>query len=149
MARGKKSKKKKQAVLDKEVLLTAEKLNEGPGNTIPGYCFTDEGVCDKIEPTVHTCIVWVDPVSKCRLPNPNYGCAFSPTLRLEKADKRFTISGRRSKRARSGKVRSETPGRTKGGNCVASPIQIYCATYSRGYKHPEYEAVMKSLHKRK
>ena len=106
MSRGKYKKKKLVSKKTQDIGLTTEKLSEWPGNTIPGYCFTDKGVCDKIEPTVHTCMVWVDPISKCRLPNPNYGCAFSPTLRLEKADKRFTISGRRSKRARSGKVRT-------------------------------------------
>ena len=147
MARGKKSKKKKRAVLAKEVLLTTEKLNELPGNTIPGYCFTDKGICDKINPTNHTCMAWVDPVSKCRLPNPNYGCNFSPTLRLEKTDKRFVTTGRRSKKKRAGKVSSQTPGRVKG--IDPSPLQRYCAKYSRSYKHPEYSAVMESINKRK
>jgi len=146
MARGKHKKKKKVAI-SKEVLLTTEKLNEWPGNTIPGYCFTDKGICDKIEPTVHTCMVWVDPISKCRLPNPNYGCTFSPTLRLEKVDKRFTVSSRKSRKKRAGKISSQTSGKAKGIN--PSPLQRYCAKYSRAYKHPEYETVVRSFGKGK
>ena len=146
MARGKKSKKRKQAVLAKEVLITTEKLNELPGNTIPGYCFTDKGVCDKIDPTIHHCTLYANPVSKCRLPNPNYGCQFSPTMRPEKVDKRFTTTGRRSKKKRIGKISSQTAGKVKGIN--PSPLQRYCAKYSRAYKHPEYEAVIASFKKK-
>jgi hypothetical protein len=146
MARGKKSKKRKQAVLAKEVLITTEKLEELPGNTIPGYCFTDKGICDKIDPTIHICTAYVNPASKCRLPNPNYGCQFSPTVRPEKVDKRFTTTGR-SRKKRAGKISSQTPGKTKG--IHPSPLQRYCATYSRAYKHPEYEAVVDSWKKKK
>jgi hypothetical protein len=151
MARGKYRKKKLVAKKTQEIVLTSEQLYELPGNTIPDYCFTEEAVCGKIDMVTHRCIPWNDPESHVRMDNPLfYGCSFSPTLILEKVDKRFTtVTGRRSRKKRSGKVSSQTSGRTKGGNCVASPIQRYCAMSSRAYKHPEYEAVMKSIDKRK
>ncbi len=151
MARGKYKKKKRVANKTQEVVLTSEQLYELPGNTIPDYCFTEKGVCDKIDVETHKCISWNDPEAHIRMDNLlSYGCSFSPTLIPDKVDKRFTtVTGRRSRKKRRGKVSSQTSGRTKGGNCVASPIQRYCAMYSRAYKHPEYEAVMKSISKRK
>ncbi len=151
MARGKyKRKKRKAAEKSQEVVLTSEQLYELPGNTIPDYCFTEEAVCDKIDIITRRCISWYDPAGHIRMDNPLfYGCAFSPTLIQEVKKKGFTVTGRRSRKKRTGKVASRTSGRTKGGNCVASPIQRYCAMYSRAYKHPEYEAVMKSISKRK
>jgi hypothetical protein len=150
MARGKYKKKKTVSKKTQEIMLTSGQLYNLPGNTIPDYCFTEEAVCDKIDIVIHSCTIWDDPVTKCRIGNPNYGCSFSPTLTLEKVDKRFsTVTGRKSRKKRKGKVSSRTSGRTKGGSCVASPIQRYCAMYSRSYKHPEYEAVIKSFDKRK
>jgi len=151
MARGKYKKKKQVAKKGQLITISSEKLYELPGNTIPDYCFTEEAVCDKIDVVTHKCTSWDNPESHVRMDNPLfYGCTFSPTLLPDKVDKRFsTVTSRRSRKNRAGKVASRTSGRTKGGNCIASPIQRYCATYSRGYKHPEYEAVMKSLHKRK
>jgi hypothetical protein len=149
MARGKYKKKNgKKKSSAKTLGLSPEIMKETPGDTIPGYCFTDERVCDKIDMLSHDCTLYVDPVAKCQLPNPNYGCTYSPTLFVE-TTKGFTVTGRKSRKKRFGKVSSRTSGRTKGGNCVASPIQRYCANSSRAYKHPEYDAVMKSLHKRK
>ena len=151
MAKGKYKKKKLVAKKTQEIVLTSEQLYELPGNTIPDYCFTEEAVCGKIDVVAHRCTSWDNPESHVRMDNPLfYGCSFSPTLITDKVDKRFsTVTGRRSRKKRRGKVSSQTSGRTKGGNCVASPIQRYCANSSRAYKHPEYDAVMKSLHKRK
>jgi len=152
MARGK-YKKKKRGVAKKtqEILLTSEQLYELPGNTIPDYCFTEKSVCDKIDVITHRCISWDDPAAHCRLDNPLfYGCTFSPILMPDKVDKRFsTVTGRRSRKKRQGKISSQTAGRTKGGNCVASHIARYCANSSRAYKHPEYEAVCASWAKKK
>jgi hypothetical protein len=147
MAKGKYKKKRKKAQIAKEVLITTEKLNEWPGNTIPGYCFTDKGICDKINPTTHTCMAYINPEDKCRLPNPNYGCQFSPIMRPEKVDKKITISGRKSKKKRAGKVRSQTAGIVKG--IRATPLERYCAKYARAYKHPEYGDVIRSFGKGK
>jgi len=151
MAKGKYRKKKLVAKKTQEIVLTSEQLYELPGNTIPDYCFTEKGVCDKIDVVTHNCISWNDPAAHIRMDNPLfYGCTFSPTLMPDKVDKRFsTVTSRRSRKNRSGKVSSRTSGKAKGGNCVASPIQRYCARYSRAYKHPEYEAVVASFTKRK
>lgn len=37
------------------------------------------------------------------------------------------------------KNRSSTPGKDKGGNCVASRIDRFCAKYSRARKDPQYQ----------
>jgi len=148
MARGKYKKKKMLKKTADKFVLTPEIMKESPGDTIPGYCFTDERVCDKIDEIAHNCTLYVDPVAKCRLPNPNYGCTYSPTLFVE-TKKGFTVTGRRSRKKRAGKVSSQTSGRTKGGNCVASYLQRFCANSSRAWKHPEYEAVCASWDKKK
>jgi hypothetical protein len=151
MSRGKYKKKKQVAKKTQEIMITSEQLYELPGNIIPDYCFTEEAICDKIDVVTHKCISWSDPESHIRMDNLLfYGCAFSPTLIPEKVDKRFsTVTGRKSKKKRVGKVASRTSGKTKGGNCVASDLQKYCTRSSRAYKHPEYAAVMNSLFKRR
>jgi hypothetical protein len=150
MARGKYKKKKRKKALIQAAELTPEMMKESPGDTIPGYCFTDKKVCDKIGVISHCCIAYEDPVAKCRPGNSNFGCSFSPTRDNGDKKKTFTVTGRRSKKRRKdAKVASRTSGKTKGGNCVASPIQKYCARYSRARKHPEYAAVMSKLMKGK
>ena len=125
-------------------------MKEYPGNTIPGYCFTDNDVCPKISALTHNCVLWTDPAKKCRNVE-TIGCNFAPgrdrSKEMEEHKVRVGQQKGRRKRARGDKVRSQTSGRTKGGNCQASPLQRYCAKYSRAYKKDFYKDVMDGIGK--
>ena len=139
-------------MLEQSTVLLSNLMKEYPGNTIPGYCFTDDEVCSKISSLTHNCVLWTDPKTKCRNVE-TIGCNFAPgrdmSKELEQQKVRVGQQKGRRKRSKDKKVTSRTAGKTKGGNCVASPIQRYCAKYSRAYKHSEYAAVMASIAKRK
>lgn len=132
--------------------LSLEKVQENPGNLIPGYCFTDKEACPKISPVTHNCVAWIDPKTKCRNIK-TIGCSFAPGRDLSKEMKeqkrRIGQQKGRAKRSKLNKVASRTSGKSKGGNCVASPLEKFCAKYSRAYKKEFYGSVMASIAKRK
>lgn len=132
------------------MVLSSDKLKEDPGNTIPGYCFTDTEFCSKISPLTHNCLRHESPRDKCR-PNLSIGCVLAPGRVITNGEKtRIRIGQQKSKKRRkTGKVGSQTPGSTKGLNCQATPLQRYCAKYSRAYKKPFYKDVMDGLSKGK
>ena len=154
MARGKYKKKKQLSeiqLVEKGKVLSPEMLMEFPGNTIRGYCFTEKECCSKISVITHNCIPFENPIEKCR-PVETIGCYFAPgrSKAKEVAETKTRIGQQKAKkRRRLEKVASRTSGKLKGGNCVASPLEKYCAKYSRAYKKEFYGSVMASMGRRK